>query len=119
MDYKDVYSLSMVFSQRIWDIVKAWPYFAMDTIGKQLVRSADSVSANIKEGAGRYFFKDRNLFNYYSRGSLFETHCWLEKANARKLIQQEVFEDLIKDHDLLHLEINKMIKNTRDQTFLK
>ena len=31
------------------NIVKGWDYFFKDTVGKQLVRSADSVGANIDE----------------------------------------------------------------------
>ncbi len=115
MEHQKVYDLSMEFSQKIWDLVALWSIFARDTNGKQIVRSADSVSANLKEGAGRYFFKDRNLFNIYSRGSLFETHCWLEKAVARKLIPRKDFEDLVVMHDLLLVEINRIIYNTRKQ----
>ena len=114
MEVEKVYGLSMEFSQKIWILVEKWSIFARDTIGKQIVRSSDSVSANLKEGRGRYFFKDRNLFNIYSRGFLFETHCWLEKAVASKISQEE-FEELLKDHDILHFEINKMIRSTREQ----
>lgn len=38
----------------VWDVVMEWNQFARDTVGKQLVRSVDSVGANIAEGAGRY-----------------------------------------------------------------
>jgi four helix bundle protein len=34
-----------------------WDYFLKDTIGKQLVKAADSVAANLSEGFGRYHFK--------------------------------------------------------------
>jgi len=115
MEAQKVYYLSMDFSQKIWDLVGTWPFFARDTNGKQIVRSSDSISANLKEGFGRYSFKDRNLFNIYSRGSLFETHCWLEKAITRQLISKQEFDGLINDHDLLHIEINRMINNTREQ----
>jgi four helix bundle protein len=115
MEAQKVYYLSMDFSQKIWELVATWPIFARDTNGKQIVRSSDSVSANLKEGFGRYYFKDRNLFNIYSRGSLFETHCWLEKALNRNLISKEDFDSLINNHDLLHLEINRMINSTREQ----
>ena len=37
----------------IWFIVKKWDDFAKDTMGKQIVRSADSVGANLAEGHGR------------------------------------------------------------------
>ena len=89
MEPQKVYSVSMELSQRIWEIVDEWPVFARDTLGKQMVRSSDSISANLKEGMGRYSYKDRNQFNIYSRGSLFETHCWLEKALTRNLISKE------------------------------
>ena len=115
MDHHEVYDLSMAFSQKIWDLATPWSFFVKDTVGKQIVRSADSISANLKEGLGRYHFRDRNLFNLYARGSLFETHCWLEKCYARKLITQLDFEDLIKKHHILELEINRIIRNTRDQ----
>jgi four helix bundle protein len=115
METHEIYLLSMAFSQRIWDLVDVWSRFSHDTVGKQLVRSADSVSANLKEGRGRYHFKDRNLFNMYSRGSLFETQCWIEKAYTRKLLSKQDYAELCRMHDVLHLEINKMIKNTRIQ----
>lgn len=106
----------MGFSQKIWDLGSVWPNFARETCGQQLVRSADSVSANLKEGAGRYFYKERNQFNIYARGSLFETQCWLEKAVTRKLISEESFENIMKDHVLLEIGIIRMIRNTREQT---
>ena len=68
-----VYNLSMEMGEKIWNIVIKWDFFAKDTIGKQLVKSADSVSANLSEGFGRYFYKEERNFCYYSRGSLFET----------------------------------------------
>ena len=54
MDYTlkklEVYQLSEIFSDTIWDIVRRWDNFYKDTIGKQIARSADTVSANIAEG---------------------------------------------------------------------
>ena len=47
-----IYQLPMSLAEKIWQIVVKWDYFAKDTIGKQLVRSADSVSANLSEGFG-------------------------------------------------------------------
>jgi four helix bundle protein len=34
-------------------MVAEWETFAKETLGKQIVRSADSVGANISEGFGR------------------------------------------------------------------
>lgn len=66
MNYKledlEVYNLSEVISDKIWDIVMKWEYFAKDTIGKQLCKAADSISANIAEGYGRYHLKKIKAF---------------------------------------------------------
>ncbi|MFA6402703.1 MAG: four helix bundle protein [Salinivirgaceae bacterium] len=48
------YKIAFHLSNYVWDIVLTWDYFAKDTIGKQFVRSTDSISANIAEGFGRY-----------------------------------------------------------------
>lgn len=69
----EIYQLSMEIGEKVWEIVNAWDYFAEDTIGKQLIRSTDSIAANISEGFGRYHYKDSKRFYYISRGSLFET----------------------------------------------
>lgn len=61
MDYTlekpEVYNLSEELSDEIWYIVDGWKIFLKDTIGKQIVRSADSISANVAEGYGRYYYK--------------------------------------------------------------
>ena len=49
----EVYNLAEEFSDKIWNIVITWKIFEKDTIGKQMVRAADSISANISEGYGR------------------------------------------------------------------
>ncbi len=81
-----VYQLSLEIGESVWKIVNTWDYFVKDTVGKQLIRSADSIAANISEGFGRYHYKDSKRFYYISRGSLFETKTWLEKSKNRKLI---------------------------------
>ena len=42
----DIYQMAEELADKVWDICIAWDYFAKDTIGKQLVRAADSISAN-------------------------------------------------------------------------
>lgn len=45
-----VYQLSEELADGIWEIASRWDTFDRDTIGNQIVRSADSVGANIAEG---------------------------------------------------------------------
>ncbi len=82
----DVYKLAEKLANEIWYIVKKWDYFSKDTIGKQIVRAADSVCANIAEGRGRYNDQDNRRFVKIARGSLYETISWLRLAYARQLL---------------------------------
>ncbi len=89
-----VYQLSEDLADEIWSIVIKWDYFAKDTVGKQLVRSADSVGANIAEGEGRGSYQDNRRFIKISRGSLQETQHWLRRAFKRNLLTKEQIETL-------------------------
>jgi four helix bundle protein len=84
-----VYQLSEKLADDIWKIVEGWNFFAKDTIGKQIVRSADSIGANIAEGLGRGSFQENRRFIKIARGSLNETQHWLRLAHIRNLLTTE------------------------------
>ncbi len=106
----EVYNIAEKFSDDIWNLVIDWDYFKKDTIGKQLVRSADSISANIAEGYGRYYYKESKQFYFYSRGSIQETKSWLSKCLRRKIIEPTTCQSLIEDCRKLLLMLNAFIK---------
>ena len=108
-DFK-VYNLAMDLGEEVYSIVIKWDYFDKDTAGKQLVRAVDSIAANLSEGMGRYHYKERKHFSYYSRGSLFETKTWLTKASNRNLIQKELIEQLLRDIEVIGVKLNNYIK---------
>ncbi len=87
----NAYKVSYNLSNYVWGIVIRWDYFTKDTIGKQLVRAIDSMSANIAEGFGRHGKKDKIKFYRYARGSIYESLDWLEKAKVRGLIKIEQY----------------------------
>lgn len=84
-----VYQLAEKLADEIWKIVLGWDGFARDTVGKQLVRSVDSIGSNISEGSGRGSFADNRRFVRIARGSLSETQHWLRRAYCRRLLTQE------------------------------
>ena len=84
-----VYQLAVGLSDEVWIVVSGWDWFAKDTIGKQLVRSIDSVGANIAEGCGRYTHQDNRRFVRIARGSLYESKHWLNRATTRNLLSPE------------------------------
>ncbi len=84
-----IYQLSEIISDSVWDIVLKWNYLAQDTVGKQLIRAADSIGANIAEGSGRGSSADNRRFAKIARGSLFEVKHWLRRAFKRKLLSKD------------------------------
>jgi four helix bundle protein len=106
----EIYQLSEKLSDRIWNVVVEWNYLAQDTVGKQVVRSADNIGANIAEGSGRGTDKDYSRFLKISRGSLYETRHWLRRAVKRNLLKKEQVDELSLITKELTPKLNAYIK---------
>jgi len=106
----EVYNLSESFSDEVWELVVEWNNFLKDTIGKQIISSADSISSNIAEGYGRYFYKESKQFYFYSRGSIQETKSWLGKCKRRKIIKESKCDELLQRADIILIKLNAYIK---------
>ena len=57
-------------------------------VAEQLIRSAGSIAANIEEGHGRGYGKDRNRFLGFSLGSARESKGWYYRT--KNLLRPEV-----------------------------
>jgi four helix bundle protein len=106
-----VYQLSEQLSDNIWDVIVRWDSFARDTIGKQIVRAADSIGANIAEGTGRGSFQDNRRYVKLARGSLNETKHWLRRAYTRGLLTSEQVHNLKPLVDNLAPRLNAYLKS--------
>src|SRR5207237_10486495 len=82
----EVYQLAERLAQTVWKVARGWQQFERDTIGKQLVRAADSIGANIAEGYGRGNGPDHRRFIRIARGSVYEFKHWLRLAFGRGLL---------------------------------
>jgi len=84
------YRLSEKLADEVWKLVSGcWDHSSKATVGRQMVRAADSTGANIAEGTGRGSFQDNRRFVRTARGSMFETRHWLRRAHRRGLLNQE------------------------------
>lgn len=106
-----VYRLSENLADAVWDIAVGWEGFARSTVGQQIVRSADSVGANIAEGSGRGSYQDNRRFVRNARGSLNETQHWLRRAYRRKLLTKAQVEQLKPLVDNLAPQLNAYLKS--------
>ncbi len=89
-----VYQLAERLADAIWAIVNECEQFAKDTVGKQIVRAADSIGANIAEGAGWGSFQDNRRLVKMARSSLNETQHWLRRAYCRNLLTPQQVDKL-------------------------
>jgi four helix bundle protein len=108
----DAYKIAFHLSNYVWDVVGKWEYFAKRTVGEQFVSAADSISANLAEGFGRYYKKDKIKFYWYSSGSVKECFDWNEKSKKRNLITNEEYEHIFGELQKIPEAINRLIKFT-------
>ncbi len=108
----DSYKVAFNLSNYVWDLIIKWDRFNSDTIGKQFVRSVDSISANLAEGFGRYSKKDKVKFYRISFGSMYESLDWNEKAFKRKLISKTEYDYIFSELQKLPKLIHQLIKFT-------
>ena len=95
-----VYQLAEALADEIWKIVVKWDHLAKNTVGQQIVRSADGIGSCIAEGSGRGTAQDNRRFIGIARGSLYETKHWLRRAFKRNLLTSshiEKLKDIIED----------------------
>jgi four helix bundle protein len=107
----EVYKLSERLADEIWTAVGSWDLFARSTVGKQIVRAADSIGANIAEGTGRGTFQDNRRFVRTARGSLNETKHWLRRAHNRGLLTPETVKRLKPILDELAPRLNAYLRS--------
>lgn len=111
-----VYQLSEQLADLVWEIVLGWNTFARDTVGKQLVKAADSVGANIAEGTGRGSYVDNRRFVKIARGSLNETKHWLRRAFKRRLLSAKQINTVKPVIDELAPKLNAYLSSIGRQT---
>src|ERR1044072_9786590 len=74
-------------------------------LSQQLRRASLSISANIAEGYGRFYYQENVRFCYMARGSLEEILSHLTFASEMSFIPKELYQDLANEGD----EIDKML----------
>ena len=112
----DIYNIALKLSDEIWEIYKMLDIDLKYNIGNQVIRSIDSIGANIAEGYGRFHYKDSVKFYYNARGSLWESKHWILLLYKRNLINKEKFEKLVFDLEILGKKLNGFIKTIKNKS---
>lgn len=98
----------------VWRDVVQWEPFALEVVGGQLARAADSIGANIAEAFGRFHYGEKLQFLYYARGSLYETKYWLNRAVERGLLPLETGQSYASDLTDLARQLNSSLSTLRN-----
>ena len=85
-------------------------------LGNQFLDAADSISANIAEGYGRFHFKESINFNNYARGSAYESKDWIEKIKERELCKESDAKEFLEMVRIGILKINGYNNYLRKQS---
>lgn len=104
-----VYRLSEALADMIWYNFETWSVKAKITIGHQVIRSSDSIAANIAERYGRYTPADRKKVYQYARGSFEKTKSRLRKTVRPKGISTKRSKDYKSIIDELGPKLNAFI----------
>ena len=80
----------MLFIHR--EVVPLLPKEEKWDLADQIRRSSKSAGANIAEGYGRFYYKDRVRFCYNARGSLTETENHLIDARHLEYIPSQIYQ---------------------------
>ncbi|MFA4966784.1 MAG: four helix bundle protein [Candidatus Margulisiibacteriota bacterium] len=105
----EVYQKAVAFAIEISGITDNFPkgsYYLTD----QINRAAISISLNLAEGNGRFTQKDRNNFFYIARGSAFECVPLLKILNAKKLINEDQYTQLMNEIETISKMLSGLIK---------
>ena len=98
----------------IWRDVVQWEPFALEVVGGQLARAADSIGANIAEAFGRFHYGEKLQFLYYARGSLYETKYWLNRSLERKLLPVDSGKNYASDLTDLARQLNASLSTLKN-----
>jgi len=112
IEQTEVFTLFEECAEKCWVEVARWKQFEKQTVGRQLVRAADSVGANLVEGDGRYRPDDALNFFVTARASAREAILWCKRAQSRGLFQGGV-ENVIFQLEEASQQLNLLIRFRR------
>jgi four helix bundle protein len=111
----EIWRLSHSLVLEIYKIIKSFPKTENYILTKQIIRSAQSIPANIAEGMGRFSKKEFTRFLVIARGSVEETKYHLILAKDLGYIDTNTFENFKNNYTLLGKKINSLISSIKSK----
>ena len=112
----EIYKMALMIAKDIYLLTNDFPKTETFGMTDQIKRSVASVGANIAEGFGRFHYKDKLLFMYNARGSLYETRHFIALAKEVGYVTNSDRLDMNKRIDILSIKLNNFIGSIKKQT---
>lgn len=111
----EIYQISVEIAVDVYKLTKKFPREETYGVVDQLKRAVTSIGANIAEGFGRFHFRDKLVFFYNSRGSLYEVKHFLEISFRMRYITEEEKNNLFTKLNNLSVKLNNFINSIGKQ----
>lgn len=111
----EIYQRSLELARKVYLLTKNFPKDETYGMRDQIRRAVASIGANIAEGFGRYHFKDKLVFFYNARGSLYETKHFIELSCSVGYIKETDKTMLFEELDVLSVKLNNFISSIGKQ----
>lgn len=102
-------------SDSVWKLVVTWEEFAREAVGRPLLGAADLVGANLAQAFNCRQDEEKLDFFYSARGRLFEAKYWLNRAQARGLLQPAHVESYVFALTQLARQLNGVAAEAKKQ----
>lgn len=109
----EIYKQALQIAGEVYELSKEFPKDETFGMRDQIRRAVASIGANIAEGFGRYHFKDKLLFMYNARGSLYEVKHFLYLAVVVGYLTQNQILVVIRKLDDLAVRLANFINSIR------
>jgi four helix bundle protein len=101
---------------KIYKITTDFPDLEKYALVQQIIKSANSIIANIAESHGRFYYLDKIRVLYISRGEAAETQSHLTVAHGQGYINEEKHKELINEYENLIININNHINDLKSKS---
>jgi four helix bundle protein len=108
-----VWQLASDFSKEIYKLVQNFPQSERYSLSDDLLRAARSIPANIAEGWGRRFPKEKISFYNIANGSAEECVNHLIEAKNIDYLDETTYEQLQKRVHVIAVKLTNLITSTR------
>jgi four helix bundle protein len=115
-NYKDlnIWKRSIELVKNIYEISNSFPKEELYVLTSQLRRTAISIPSNIAEGFSRFHNKEYRQFLYIALGSCAELETQIIIANYLKYLDDDKFNDIINESEVICKMISNLIKKIND-----